>query len=183
MATRNRIVQAYQAKLLANQAKQANPAEQAEQVNTMMPTDRIALCESKLAYKFNDALLCLQAINNTGADIQHQDQKVGSNQTLQLQGEIAIRAWFGKHWYEKKTSAPQDFFRRLEDILAPDKLGEKAVATLDMNCPIVDANAEKVGKATMEKTLKALCGAVKKDGGEGALDGVMQHLGFGEYRV
>ncbi|KAF2705260.1 hypothetical protein K504DRAFT_471744 [Pleomassaria siparia CBS 279.74] len=122
---------------------------------------KISGCEAIIKYKFRNKLLCLEALNSTRLPIDYASRKclLARNDSMAILGDALMTAMVcRRQWTIART-----------DRLSNARLMQVGRARgLDQYRLVADA-------------MEAVLGAVYLDGGEKAMDGVVQHLGLDKH--
>ncbi|KAF2654691.1 hypothetical protein K491DRAFT_631533, partial [Lophiostoma macrostomum CBS 122681] len=147
---------------------------------------KVSECERILAYTFTNKHLILEALQmqgsmvSTGAPVLFDGQilNVPLNKKLASHGDIVFDFIVNSLWLTHPNPASVNFDYLKQRLLTRNALNKRGVSLGLDRCIMVNPGTGFVSKDMMAETFEAVIGAVNLDGGVGAAQGVVEHLGF-----
>ncbi|KAH7135180.1 ribonuclease III domain-containing protein [Dendryphion nanum] len=153
----------------------------------MAANKSIARVEQIIGYTFNNRLLCVEALQMSAPQqIVFLDKKnhiVEYNKRLAILGDLTLDKVLGKMWYERQNQfglglSLENWSTIRFDLTANKSLAKRGRELGIDSCILRNDGTSTVSDMMVATTIEAVIGAVDQDGGEGAVQKVMNKIGL-----
>ncbi|KIW57534.1 hypothetical protein PV05_06075 [Exophiala xenobiotica] len=137
--------------------------------------DKVKQCEAVIGYEFANKAFGLEALYNFPGYRREPGADAKKNDALAIFGEVVLLQNLCQEWYRLNLSIVEWTTIR-QEVVNNEYLAKVGNNNGLDKCIILNSGATSVSDKTMATFVKALFGAVKLDGGDAAVAGVVRQL-------
>ncbi|OAL57368.1 hypothetical protein IQ07DRAFT_484764, partial [Pyrenochaeta sp. DS3sAY3a] len=146
--------------------------------------------ESIIGYIFTNKLLCAEAVQMAAPTVEvtfaNTHLHLENNKRLAVLGDAVMARLLCEKWYEAGYANGRrlplcNWTELRNDVLSNSALADRGYGLRLDECIFINPGTLYISSPMVAMTFEAVFGAVCRDGGDGAVQGVMQRLGFFEH--